>query len=249
MVWNKPPQAQLDKYHKGCTIATMFPPNTRIAKKSSFKFENLKNVTDNLLLQVSPLSQIVHAEKQCNEEREDRLKEQERKKNELKLVLHDLFVLQKNSEEKFHYSYACKSDNTKSTFFKSKCHPDFQSKFDKITVDEKKWTDICLKSVRQSETQSWFDERYVRITCSSRAHRVKTRDQENLDSLIKQFLKEKYKGRFTPDMLYGIETEPVAKEVFQNLTNCKVYDVGLVISVNQPFLACSPDGLIFINNN
>ncbi|KAL1478939.1 hypothetical protein MTO96_052249 [Rhipicephalus appendiculatus] len=43
---------------------------------------------------------------------------------------------------------------------------------------------------------------------------------------------------------YGIANEPVARKEYESKTGRKVIQVGLVISTAQPWLCCSPDGLI-----
>ena len=48
----------------------------------------------------------------------------------------------------------------------------------------------------------------------------------------------------TAAMEYGIKSEPKARDEYIKKTGMQVFAVGLVIKINQPFLACSPDGVI-----
>ncbi|XP_018398070.1 PREDICTED: uncharacterized protein LOC108776060, partial [Cyphomyrmex costatus] len=112
-----------------------------------------------------------------------------------------------------------------------------------ITVDKSKWTESCINSVGQSQTAVWHAERHHRITCSNKVHRIKTK-QNNFEDLAKQFLNDKYRNILTDDMRYGLKMEAIARSCFESHTKLKVHEVGLVISLQQPYLACSPDGII-----
>lgn len=68
MVWNKPPQSQLDKYHKGCAIRDLFPSKSGSRDvDETFTFKNVENVTDMHLLENSPFIEMVKAEKKCTQ--------------------------------------------------------------------------------------------------------------------------------------------------------------------------------------
>ena len=45
-------------------------------------------------------------------------------------------------------------------------------------------------------------------------------------------------------MAYGISSESIARDAFISLTGKIVNTIGLVIKIDQPFLAASPDGII-----
>ena len=45
---------------------------------------------------------------------------------------------------------------------------------------------------------------------------------------------------------YGISSESIARDAFVNLTDKTVNTIGLVIKIDQPFLAASPDGVILV---
>lgn len=117
-----------------------------------------------------------------------------------------------------------------------------------ISVTNEKWTLICLSSIRQSESAAWYKERFPRITASRKGHRVKTRT-EHFESLAKQFKNESYKGTLTESMRYGLKMEVHAKKALSELLQTDIHNVGLVVNAKQPFLACSPDGIIFNDNN
>lgn len=113
-----------------------------------------------------------------------------------------------------------------------------------IEVGQQKWT-ILLSNQLNSQNQylSLLKERHLRITCSSKAHDIKTR-KENFEALAIRFMKDKGKGKLTESMLHGLTMEPTAESCFEKQTGWKVLDVGLIVCLLQPFLACFPDGFI-----
>ncbi|KAL1513626.1 hypothetical protein ABEB36_003015 [Hypothenemus hampei] len=102
---------------------------------------------------------------------------------------------------------------------------------------------IIIVSEGQSTCYQWHSERFKRITASSRAHRIKTRE-ENFESLAKQFNNQKFQGRMTIAMEYGLIMEIKARECFILETGLHVHTVGLIVKMDQPHLAASPDGVI-----
>ena len=166
--------------------------------------------------------------------------------------------MQKNPSFPIHYSYEVLPTDTEGNL-NIKLRPKY--KFGKehhkncyslIAVDEKKWFDICFLSRGQSECALWFRERFIRINCSSRAHRIRTRKDESAVSLmilVEQFVKQQHKSAVTQEMLYGLKMEKRAKIAFEEFTGLEVFETGLIVSINQPFLTCSPDGIIFNSNN
>lgn len=48
----------------------------------------------------------------------------------------------------------------------------------------------------------------------------------------------------TLSMRYGIENESRAKLCYKQLFNCKVIEIGLLVSVKQPWLCASLDGIV-----
>lgn len=43
---------------------------------------------------------------------------------------------------------------------------------------------------------------------------------------------------------YGVENEIIAKEELENVIGNKIQSAGMIVDIDQPFLAVSPDGLI-----
>lgn len=47
---------------------------------------------------------------------------------------------------------------------------------------------------------------------------------------------------------HGLEYEPIARKVYEDLISSKVVECGLIVSKENQWLACSPDGILFLNN-
>jgi len=130
------------------------------------------------------------------------------------MLLEDSYKLQNNNNFKKYNSYDVLEHSDVKIKLKKMTYPtQYAAQYSLIHVDKSKWLSICLKSVGQSESSTWFKERHLRITCSSKAHQIKTR-QNNYETLASAFVREKYKGKKTSDMLYGIEMEPIAASFF-----------------------------------
>ncbi|CAL1671882.1 unnamed protein product [Lasius platythorax] len=180
-----------------------------------------------------------------NETNEERAAVKLQQETELRDLLNHLYDLQINSSyPHYHTLESGLIGSTKVKLSIMSCPEEYSTFYDsKITVDEDRWKDICFHSVKQSETAVWFKERHIRLTASKRVHRVKT-GTDNFDSLAVQFKNEQYKGAMTKAMHYGLVMEYSAKIALSAMTGTTIYDIGLVICAKQPFLACSPDGII-----
>lgn len=244
MIWNKPSAKQLEKYQKGCKINSLFP------NKSSpiIINKNVPQLSDLHMSNVCPLTEIIEAEKKYEAQRQEIEKRELEKLQELTQLLDKLYILQNNFLNQHNSYIILNCSDNKLKLKKQNCPTEYLAQYSLIKVDKEKWKDICIKSVGQSESSSWFRERKLRITCSSKAHSIKTR-KDNFEKLASEFINQKYKGKMTADMIYGIKMEPVAASCFEEKTGAQIYHVGLVVCIKQPFLACSPDGIIENNGN
>lgn len=86
----------------------------------------------------------------------------------------------------------------------------------------------------------WHMERQVRIS-SSNAHRVKTRrgTYETLASSMAS-----HKSFWSRATSHGMDTEDIARQELEVALGIPVQQVGLVVDPDQPWLCCSPDGII-----
>lgn len=248
MIWNRPPQIQLDKYHKGCRIETLFPCEGN-RQDQVFGFEDLKNINDQHLSEDSPQTKIIKSEIECHNQRQERMLEQEKRNIAKKSFLEKLYYLQSNSSCQIYNGYNCLStQNMKTKFAKISCPQEYLCKYEEIKVDKEKWMEIAFNFIGQSNTYMWLQQRRTRITCSEKAHRIKTR-VANFDTLAEQLSKQKNKALKPIAMQYGLEMESTARLMFQETYGYRVHEVGLIVSLKQPYLACSPDGIIDTGEN
>ncbi len=95
----------------------------------------------------------------------------------------------------------------------------------------------------QASNPLWFTERRLRIS-ASRAHQIFS-GRKN-DTRLKYFFGSSVQ---TPAVEYGRRMEETARKKFVEVTDKKVLPSGLIVHAKQPWLSCSPDGIVIDNNN
>lgn len=104
---------------------------------------------------------------------------------------------------------------------------------------------LALQTVGQ-DNQLWKDARKYRIT-SSRCYQLYTYLQNknpNWNQKIEKYFNQEFFGN--ENTRYGKFNEQAAKDVYEKQFG-KIYNSGVLINVNYPWLACSPDGLKFFD--
>ena len=121
---------------------------------------------------------------------------------------------------------------------------------DKVDIDSEATAHLCEKTLGQSENSDWRLLRKYRIT-SSTAHRIlKANKKETRHKYFNEHNKddddEGKKGAksWRKNLQYGKLMEVEARRKYEAVTGHKVLENGLIISPSQPWLACSPDGII-----
>lgn len=137
-------------------------------------FKDVVNVSANHLKENVPFIELYKAELYCIENVEVRKIEKEKIESEICLVLQKLLFLQVAGKFRKYFWYESTIFNEKLRIRRLQCPPQYTVFFQDIKVDKRKWTDICLHSLKQSQTSLWYKERFLRITSSRRAHRIKT---------------------------------------------------------------------------
>ena len=114
---------------------------------------------------------------------------------------------------------------------------------DNITAIEPDQVEKIEEDTRgQSSDASWFAERTKRLTSSNFGRICKITNKTNIKAFCRSLMTvRKISSR---SLAHGRRYEPVAIAKFEELTGFKVEPSGLVVSMDQPYLACSPDGLI-----
>lgn len=110
---------------------------------------------------------------------------------------------------------------------------------------------IFSQTLDQSKNIVWSEHRKLRISASLKAHKIKTLKnvtQENQNKLALSLIHETViKGKGASNMLYGLETENKAYNMFSSTYNVEVIKSGLIIHIAKPWICASPDGLILNN--
>lgn len=105
---------------------------------------------------------------------------------------------------------------------------------------------ICSKSTEFYSV--WLSERENRIT-ASRAYSLYTYFFNKKPDWRKKSTDYFYSSSFSNENTkYGLEQEAYAREAYESFMSMEVVQCGLVISELNPWLGCSPDGIVFENN-
>lgn len=110
-----------------------------------------------------------------------------------------------------------------------------------VCCDKTKAINICIETILQSKVDEWYKQRIFRVTASN-GHKLKV-DRFNIEKVIINLL--------TPSKVetqaYGNKMETVALGEYKKLNmdqNSEIVQVGVVVKINQPWLCCSPDGVL-----
>ncbi|CAG9762710.1 unnamed protein product [Ceutorhynchus assimilis] len=107
---------------------------------------------------------------------------------------------------------------------------------------------IATETIQQSADDKWYKEPRYRITASI-SHRAKA-NSRNVNKLVEDLLSTKKIK--TAAMIYGTKTESTAIRQYETdwlEPGSHIVKVGLIINLLQPWLACSPDGVVILGNN
>ncbi|KAM7297551.1 uncharacterized protein ISCGN_022702 [Ixodes scapularis] len=110
-----------------------------------------------------------------------------------------------------------------------------------VMVSEDECKEIAQETILQSACPQWHRLRAPRISASSKAHRVKIRTAD-FDTLAEDLASPR--SFKSASCSYGVAKEPEARKEYESSEKKKVIQVGLVVCVPQPWLCCSPDGLV-----
>lgn len=122
----------------------------------------------------------------------------------------------------------------------------------KVGVTKVEAITIEAKTRSQRQSKDWFIERQKRLTSSLFGRVVNRRESALPVSLIESIKKANTTStRMPPSIKWGIDNEPVALEKYRAKKgkDILVADCGLVINPAWPWLACSPDGIIYNNED
>lgn len=153
------------------------------------------------------------------------------KKEECEMCVDILFILQKNQVTYTSYPVLLKEID------------EFYKKF--IVKSRKEIIQLCCDTLEQSNCQSWFEARKLRISASINVHCIKRRVKKPVESIVAEMLYPK--DVKTAATRYGRDNESLAAEKYQKVHGTNVKKVGLIVSEQQPWLCASLDGVVFEN--
>lgn len=111
-----------------------------------------------------------------------------------------------------------------------------------VYVNETEIIDLCIRTREQSDSSEWIQARNLRITASSNVHAIKVFKGKNFSALAKNLVNPKtFSG---PSVEYGKRKESLALRAYKKSKNVDVIPLGLLVSVSQPWLGASVDGVV-----
>lgn len=126
-------------------------------------------------------------------------------------------------------------------FCASECVLDALGDFSAIMMDEDECNSVAAQTIQQSACPLWYAVRQVRLSASSQAYRIRIR-LADFEALAKDLAQRK---RFSSKACaYGIKQEPIARKEYEVAHKCTVIRVGVLVCKVQPWLCCSPDGIV-----
>jgi len=118
---------------------------------------------------------------------------------------------------------------------------------DSVVNIDKKILDLIAKSLKAPQkSPEWLKQRHGILSSSEVASAL----DANLHESSMELLKRKCSPLSDTDLVtsksisWGEKYEPIAKEIFEKITNEKIMDVGLIIHSSIPWLGASPDALV-----
>jgi len=98
---------------------------------------------------------------------------------------------------------------------------------------------IEFETREQSNSEMWYNERKIRLTASRFGQICKMRSNTSCKNVVHNILYASDTLQ-TKSVQYGREIETKARQKFEQLSKEKVYENGLIIDPEFPFLAASP---------
>ncbi|KAK0157013.1 hypothetical protein PV328_012010, partial [Microctonus aethiopoides] len=199
-LWGRPSARQMakEKYSKGRNFCKMFPSSKAPAFVEPCKIAISK------LKSPSALKVILHhASKNKDDLRKEILIESKLREVRLNIKKADCEECIK-SILLFCDSYEIYK--AKIILRKELC--DFYEKY--VVLTEEKIICLCCDTIEQSTCGDWFTARVLRISASSKAHRIKSRVTKTIESLVSDMLFPKKVD--TASTQYGIKKESIARK-------------------------------------
>jgi len=107
---------------------------------------------------------------------------------------------------------------------------------------------IRLYGANDQRTSAWHAKRSEMVTASE-IHYLFTTPAARIDVMMRKIVPQTNgSGGNSAALIWGTRFEPIAKQLYEERTDCKIIDVSCVQHPVHPFLGASPDGLIIPND-
>ncbi|XP_050509191.1 uncharacterized protein LOC126886347 [Diabrotica virgifera virgifera] len=104
---------------------------------------------------------------------------------------------------------------------------------------------LSCDTLGQAKDKNWFLSRKKRISASKNAHEIKCRKTKTIEKLLSEMISDKtFSSRSTK---YGNLNESNARELYEKQFNIQVILTGFTVSMFQPWLGASLDGVVVKN--
>lgn len=113
---------------------------------------------------------------------------------------------------------------------------------DNVKITNSQKHKIAIETRTQYRCSEWFQQRKLRISASQSVHKIMTRHSGDYDTLALTFTGSKDIN--SPAVRYGRDNEQTALKEFCLTYKCCVRQLGLFVKEQQPWLCCSPDGIV-----
>ena len=116
-----------------------------------------------------------------------------------------------------------------------------ETRYKKISEENQK--QIETSTIGQAENPVWMKQRLGRLTASFFGEVIRRKNTTPCAALVKRIL---YPTKINaPSVRWGSEHEPTARKEYMTKTGNFVRECGLYVDESHPWLAASPDGVIF----
>ena len=224
---SKTSQFVQEKYSKGCSFAVIFPP----PKKDQIEPHP---IDVSKLIGPSPLKNILLVDDNAHEKRKKQLLEKSQMEAAVKYEKCTKFVKIMLELREIHYTYGRDISADKKLI-------DFYEK-SIVLKSADAIIKLCCDTLQQSESDTWYAARRLRISASTNVHSIKTRKTKSIEALVQEMLYPKKVD--TTATRYGKNSESNARKQYELLYGVCVQQFGLVISEDQQWLCASPDGAV-----
>ncbi|XP_052806740.1 uncharacterized protein LOC128235999 [Mya arenaria] len=116
-----------------------------------------------------------------------------------------------------------------------------QTFYDKYVNISSEKIQMLAKSTENQNTCVWTDSRKLRLT-SSKVNDLPKTKRANPNKFVTNQIYPRFKGCFATR--HGQKYEPVARAWYESVSGHKVRKSGIVVSLTEPYIAASPDGII-----